>query len=834
MAQSDAVTIVTGELFEEGWSRVRGSTQGAGQKQKQMTRAAAGNRAAVFKAIRSGGCSTKGQLSNQLDYLTSKSSHIVDSRGVLSRQGTFGKDEIKEVTDRFAERWDKGFNPKMGHSTHLLMSFPIGTRGKDVRDIATGVCERFFQTDERHFDYLIAVHEDRAHPHAHVVLNRKSQEGEFFYLGRDHHFNYDDFRIAMVEEAEKHGVRLEATRRVDRGVIAYPPRTAEVYAAKDEGRSPVARERVGRNLDRALAEIATASKIYRSLSAEASDESRDDIANALFRAGEMLARGGRVEQTGDIYMTNAETFDDLRGRLAEKSDRLEQFIREAPASTRAQYEKRLNAIYEKVAHMQPLGVRSQTLLQKPSDGGVYSETNINREMVAQAREPETRARIESALRDTGISSSTVIARLETRAANAALERQWLADDLEKIATHDGLNLDRREDLERSAAKLDRVHVDLGTTLERAEILRTDGVIETEREINFHYNDAQFENAARAIRQDMRGTGATETEIRARATEIEYRAYDRIETEQRAYLAHHPEIVATPREVLTTTASGDTEIANQKRTDQIDREVQRIMDRGDSNQSLAENVAADFKDRYTDMPDHLAAGLGDTYAAAFEANNRDALREADRQAAAEADHREDIAEGLRLDAATDRMEREGISAQERLDAENAAIRQGIEAEVARLRSEGYSRAYISERSHDIEAKVVEQVRGEGQAVETERERPEIARVLTHERAHTIGSPFPDRESREVYRQEIERELNDEQIKALKDGDSDVLDKVIDDRLDRLYAAKAYLKADETTANSEAVRDVAAEIASEEHEAQRIKHVHGVTEKGQTHG
>jgi hypothetical protein len=83
MAKSDAVTAVTGEIFREGWSRVRGSTQGLGEKRKQMTRAAKGHRAAVFKAIRSGGTHTKGQLSNQLEYLTSKSTHIVDSRGVL-------------------------------------------------------------------------------------------------------------------------------------------------------------------------------------------------------------------------------------------------------------------------------------------------------------------------------------------------------------------------------------------------------------------------------------------------------------------------------------------------------------------------------------------------------------------------------------------------------------------------------------------------------------------------------------------------------------------------------------------------------------------------------
>ena len=296
MARSNAVAQVTGELFEDGWSKVRGSMQGLGAKRQQMVRAARGGRSAVFKAIRSGGTHTKGQLMNQLEYLTTKSSHIVDSRGVLDGKTRLSADEIKSVADRFTERWDKGFNPKMGHTTHLLMSFPVGTRGADVRDIASDVAERFFATEDRNFDYLIAVHEDRAHPHAHVVLNRRSQEGEFFYLGRDHHFNYDDFRTAMVEEAEKYGVSLEATRRLDRGVVTYTPRTREIYAAKEQGREPVGRVRIGRDLDRALAEIASNTKVYRSLAAEASAENREDISNALFRAGEMLARGGQLNR----------------------------------------------------------------------------------------------------------------------------------------------------------------------------------------------------------------------------------------------------------------------------------------------------------------------------------------------------------------------------------------------------------------------------------------------------------------------------------------------------------------------------------------------------------
>ena len=246
MPLNDAVDAVTGEVFRDGWSRIRGSMQGLHvARQKQMVRAAAGHRAAVFKAIRGGGTQTKSQLSNQLGYLTTKSTHIVNSSGFLDDKVKLDNREIKDLTERFAKRWSAGFKPKLGQTTHMLMSYPVGTRGEDVRDITSAVAERFFQTDEGHFDYIIAVHEDRDHPHAHIVLNRRSQEGEFFYLARNHRFNYDDFRLAMVEEAETYGVRLEATRRLDRGLVHYPPRTREVYAAKEEQREAEARPRVG-------------------------------------------------------------------------------------------------------------------------------------------------------------------------------------------------------------------------------------------------------------------------------------------------------------------------------------------------------------------------------------------------------------------------------------------------------------------------------------------------------------------------------------------------------------------------------------------------------------
>ena len=120
MRLNDAVDAVTGEVFRDGWSRVRGSMQGLHvAKQTQLVRAAAGHRPAVFKAIRGGGTHTKSQLMNQLEYLTTKSTHIVDSSGFLDGKAKLEAKDIKDLTERFAKRWDAGFKPKLGQTTHM-------------------------------------------------------------------------------------------------------------------------------------------------------------------------------------------------------------------------------------------------------------------------------------------------------------------------------------------------------------------------------------------------------------------------------------------------------------------------------------------------------------------------------------------------------------------------------------------------------------------------------------------------------------------------------------------------------------------------------------------
>lgn len=286
------------------------------------------------------------------------------------------------------------------------------------------------------------------------------------------------------------------------------------------------------------------------------------------------------------------------------------------------------------------------------------------------------------------------------------------------------------------------------------MLRGDGVIEDTHVPDMHYDAESVDDAARAIRQDMRGQGLSERDIAERADEITIRAEARLEMEQRAFLRRHPGLPARPSDVIDARNPFNVRIIDEERADRIDSEIDRVLSRSDGPLQIDEALAADMRERYPAMPEHLARGLGATYAATFAARRGEVTTD-DRDAVVKATHR------------------------------------------------------LPDNSV-------------------------LAGVVAHERIDKINPPFVEEEGRAVYRAEVERLLDDDRITALRDGDANALDEVIDNRLDRLYAAKAYLQLDEATANSDAVREVVSEIAEEEYDAQRLKSLQSHTEKGQTHG
>jgi type IV secretion system T-DNA border endonuclease VirD2 len=106
-------------------------------------------------------------------------------------------------------------------------------------------------------------------------------------------------------------------------------------------------------------------------------------------------------------------------------------------------------------------------------------------------------------------------------------------------------------------------------------------------------------------------------------------------------------------------------------------------------------------------------------------------------------------------------------------------------------------------------------------------------VAHERAGEYSATFETEAERDAFRDEIARVLDVRELSRLTSGDADALDKVLEDRLDRLHAAKVYLQSDAATANTEALRQVVDDLADIEYERHRAVDVDGETERGQVH-
>jgi len=88
------------------------------------------------------------------------------------------------------------------------------------------------------YDYYTAFHTDRAHPHMHVVVNRRGLEnGDWLKVSKRSLYNYDEFRAVQVEVSAREGIVLEATPRLARGVSDRSIPDAEIRRAEREGRA---------------------------------------------------------------------------------------------------------------------------------------------------------------------------------------------------------------------------------------------------------------------------------------------------------------------------------------------------------------------------------------------------------------------------------------------------------------------------------------------------------------------------------------------------------------------------------------------------------------------
>jgi len=403
----------------------------------QLWRFSMGSNAAVLKKIGKGGTANAKELAVQMDYLFSKSASIFGN-GVVFDADAKGltKDERNEIVGDWVEDW-RG-SPKNGHTTHLLMSFPSHVRPEKAKLIAEAWAFEMFQSGEHQDDvwsYVAALHTDKAHPHVHIVINNRGTVNDsWFFMAKEHVFNLDVMKERMVAIAAEEGVFLDATSRVERGLLTYGPSRAEIERARVEGRTPEERPREGKALEDALATMARTADAMRSLQHVAALTGLPEIGEKIARAEEALRRGGVLQPfPGDVATAERADLDrHFSGWMAEAEGK----IRKMPVTERKEMRDELYGYAIDIA--KGLGdARGAQLLQMLPQSKLYA-TGITGDQVTRGREvvdlqPGSADRLKTDIVSKavalGLSGDRLAERLETGAANAWEERDWVRSDL---------------------------------------------------------------------------------------------------------------------------------------------------------------------------------------------------------------------------------------------------------------------------------------------------------------------------------------------------------------------------------------------------------------------
>lgn len=417
----------------------------------QLWRFALGSNAAVLKKIGRGGTRSATELRAQLDYLFSKSAAIF---GNAVAHDPNARDLAAAERREIAATWSDGWTgaPKNGQTSHLLLSFPSHVRPGTAKLIAEAWAFEMFQSGAHRGEewaYVAALHTDRAHPHVHIVLNNRGLvHGEWFFMARDHAFNLAMMKERMVEIAAEEGVFLDATSRLERGILTYGPSRAEIERAKREGRAPQERSREGKALEDALACVSRSAEIMRGLAHVAALTGLRDIADRIGAAETTLRRGGMLHP----FPTEAGQADrvDLERHFGDWMAAASRKIARQPVAVQAGLRQEIYGYAAGIAR--DLGDRrGAELMSMPPGTALYGTAWAS---------PDREGLIPSVVRagaQIGLDPQRLAARLASGAASAFEERDWLRRDLLCVAEQTRLDPRRASDGRQALAVLEAFH-----------------------------------------------------------------------------------------------------------------------------------------------------------------------------------------------------------------------------------------------------------------------------------------------------------------------------------------------------------------------------------------
>lgn len=207
---------------------------------------------------------------------TSEGKHLMSAEDML-------------VLAREWQQWETADEARRNGATAIAMVFsmPPGTDPEKVREAV----KDFAETDMANRRWVMALHTDEAHPHVHLIIAGRDNDGRRFNPNREF---LQQCRERFAENLRDRGIEADATKRVTRG---YPPKQdpTSVIKMRERGLTPVADKGRADMLGAATpdAEDRLAERVKaRTKTAENHDLVKEVYARAV---GELEAHGGKVE-----------------------------------------------------------------------------------------------------------------------------------------------------------------------------------------------------------------------------------------------------------------------------------------------------------------------------------------------------------------------------------------------------------------------------------------------------------------------------------------------------------------------------------------------------------
>lgn len=395
---------------------------------------------AMVKVIRNGGTTNARGMRDQMSYLEK------DGDAKLERSEQFFGIELDEdAQEGLIEAWglDRASNTDSDKTTHFVVSFPSDTEhGAAYRAGRSWAYEMFASgTYGDVFDYYTAFHTDRAHPHIHVIVNRRGVEnGDWLKVSRRSQINYDELRAVQVEVAAREDIYLEASPRLARGLSDRPIPDAEIRCAERENRIAISPAHTPITAIRAAATIALHSEHYLA-NAELLKTEHPELSNAMKSVGTSILIGQEILPHSDPsrpILTLKEVEKQREFIMSRRSEILQGIETiDAELSTipkgpdRADLERDADRIKADASKLMP-DVQELRHHLLTNSRGYYQGIDANDAIELSIKERADND-IGELAGSIGIDPAKLISRFEgAQAASQALADRWRKDELEDI------------------------------------------------------------------------------------------------------------------------------------------------------------------------------------------------------------------------------------------------------------------------------------------------------------------------------------------------------------------------------------------------------------------